>query len=470
MRRTDPRKANDMTPFGIARAALLALLLAITATPAKAGTDPDALLAQLQATPGVTSAVRGTSNIAGTYFYRITFSQPVDHAAPGGARFDQRVTLLHRDEASPLVLVTDGYGSPTTAGQSELAFYLAANQLRVEHRFFGPSTPSPRDWSKLDIAQSSADLHAIRQAFKPLYPGGWVATGASKSGMTSLYYRYYWPNDVEATVPYVAPSSRGVSDARYVAFVNSVGPQDCRDRMRAFQVAALQQRDAITPLMPANDYSLFGRDRALEFAVLETPFAFWQYQNEAACASIPPSTATPAQMRDFLDQVIGFDFYGAPLLEYYSPYYYQSATQLGGPAYEEAAFASLLRFAGQDLPQNYPPIGVPKPFDASIMRAVERWVSLKGRQMVFIYGENDPWSTNAFQVVARNDAYRYFVRGTAGNHGARLATLTQAERDFILAKLHGWLGMAMPARQQSLKMARKVPPEATLMQEDRTLR
>ena len=460
-----------MKCFRKARNVLLAFFfMATCAMPAMASTDPEALLAQLRSLPGVSSAVQASSAIPGTLFYRVTFTQPVDHRLPSGPTFQQRVTLLHRDEAAPVVLVTNGYATSLAASQAELTHYLAANQIRVEHRFFAGSDPFPRDWSKLDIAQSAADLHAIRQAFKLLYAGGWVATGASKSGMTSTYYSYHYPGDVDAVVPYVAPSSHGTSDQRYVTFLTQVGPADCRAKLKDFQVAALQQRDAILPLVPDGDHAVLGKDRALEFAVLELPFAFWQYLDQTTCSQIPPGSATPAELLDFINAVVGMDMLGDATLAYYAPYFYQSATQLGGPGYDESGLEALLRYPGQDIPENYPPLGVAKPFDPSMMAKVERWVQLKGRHFIFIYGENDPWSTNAFQVTHRNDSYRYYVRGDAGNHGAGLADLTMQERDFILGKLRAWLRMPAPALAASRKAALAPPRAETLMREDRYLR
>ena len=447
---------------------LVGLVLLLAGTSAHAQTDPAELLARLRALPGVSSAVQASSPIPGTYFYRLAFEQPVDHSQPKGATFQMRLTVLHRDVLAPTVLVTDGYGTSMNASQAELTHYLSANQVRVEHRFFNTSTPSPRDWSTLTIAQSAADLHAITLSLKSLYPSGWVATGASKSGMTSLYYRYYYPDDVQATVPYVAPSSHGTYDRRYAAFVSSVGPPDCQARMRAFQVAALQQRDAILPLIQDGQHAHLGKDRALEFAVLETPFTFWQYMSEASCSQIPPASAPPAQLLEFINAVVGIEFFGDATLAYYAPYFYQSATQLGGPGYEDGHLSALLRYPGQDVPANYPPAQVDKPFDAAIMPAVEHWVLTSARRLIFIYGENDPWSTNAFRRMSRNESYRLVVRGLDGNHGARLATLTQPERDTALARLRAWLGMSPKAIAASRQAALAPPPSATLMKEDRT--
>ncbi|MEO6364520.1 MAG: S28 family serine protease [Luteimonas sp.] len=459
-----------MTFWQRARAVWLGLALALAAPHAHAQTDPSQLLERLRALPGVTSAVQASTSIPGTYFYRLTFEQPVDHAVPAGATFQQRLTVLHRDVLAPVVLVTHGYGASMSATQAELTHYLSANQVRVEHRFFNTSTPNPPDWSKLTIAQSAADLHAINLSLKSLYPSGWVSTGASKSGMTSVYYRYYYPDDVQATVPYVAPSSHGIDDRRYAAFLSNVGPSDCRTQMQAFQVAALQQREAILPLIQDGQYTHLGKDRALEFAVLETPFAFWQYLSEASCSQIPPASATPAQLLEFIDAVVGIEFYGDATLDYYGPYFYQSATQLGGPAYEENHLSALLRYPGQDVPGNYPPANVDKAFDASIMPAIEYWVLTQARRFIFIYGDNDPWSTNAFRRMPRNESYQLRVRGQDGNHGASLATLTASERDSALAKLRAWLGMSPKAIDASRKAAAAPPPARTLMREDRTLR
>lgn len=459
-----------MTVWQKARTALVGLILLVAGTPALAQTDPSELLARLRALPGVTSAVQASSSIPGTYFYRLTFQQPVDHAVPAGATFQQRFTVLHRDAIGPTVLVTDGYATSMSASQAELTHYLSANQIRVEHRFFSASTPTQRDWTKLTIAQSAADLHAITGSLKTLYPSGWVSTGASKSGMTSLYYRYFYPDDVQATVPYVAPTSHGTYDRRYATFLSTLGPSDCRANMQAFQVAALQQREAILPLIPEGQHAHLGKDRALEFAVLETPFTFWQYLSEASCSQIPAATATPAELLAFINAVVGIEFYGDATLDYYAPYFYQSATQLGGPAYEEQHLASLLRYPGQDVPENYPPANVNKPFDVAIMPAVEYWVLTRARRFIFIYGENDPWSTNAFRRMARNESYRFVVRGQDGNHGAKLVTLTPSERDLALAKLRAWLGMSPKAIEASKQAALAPPPVRTLMKEDRYLR
>lgn len=420
--------------------ASLAFFLSFAAIGPAAAVDPaEVLLAQLQALPNVASVEQAPSTIPDTLFYRITFVQPVDHSNPSGPTFLQRATLLHRDVTRPVVLATEGYGASMQSRQGELTYYMQANQLRVEHRFFQPSSPDPVDWKLLTIAQAAADHHAVVQSFKALYTGKWAATGASKGGMTSVYFRSMYPDDVDATVAYVAPTSQGSNDARYVKFLSQVGPAECRDQLRRFQEVALSRRDALLAMI-SGDFAAIGKDRALEFAILETPFAFWQYQNESLCAAIPGAADSDETLLWFLEAVVGLAY--DETINYYAPYYYQSATQLGGPRIDERALGSLLRYPRQDIPENYPPLGVEKVFENEAMPRVEEWVKSFGERMLFIYGENDPWSTNPFQVQARNDSWRLFVRGAGGNHGANLGKLSTADRDFALGKLEQWLGLA----------------------------
>ena len=345
-----------------------------------------------------------------------------------------------------MVLVTDGYTTPNGATQQELTAYLQVNQIRVEHRFFPPSAPTVPDWSKLTIAQSAQDLHAVVSSFKALYPGKWVSTGASKSGMTSVYFRYHFPDDVAATVPYVAPSSHGLSDARYVQFLSRVGLDQCRADLRRFQEIALARRDEVLPLVPDYGFDVYGIERSYEFALLELPFSFWQYSNESHCPDIPGPGASASELLDFIESAIGMSSYGIASMTHYAPYYYQAATQLGVPRVDTRALGELLYYPREGDTASYPPLGVEKRFDASVMPRVESWVRNQGQRMIFIYGENDPWSTGPFEVSARNDAWRFYVRGTGGNHGANLTRLTVDEREFALARLREWLAMP-PARQ-----------------------
>ena len=64
-------------------------------------------------------------------------TQPVDHTMPGGATFQQEVSLIHVDRAAPMIALTTGYNDYYRDAPGEPTLLLRANQISIEHRFFG---------------------------------------------------------------------------------------------------------------------------------------------------------------------------------------------------------------------------------------------------------------------------------------------------------------------------------------------
>jgi hypothetical protein len=419
--------------------ALLVLAVCAAPMPTRVAAGTADILDRIRAVSDVVSVVEAQSSLPGTRFFRVEFEQPVDHESPSGPRFLQRLTVLHRDVSAPTVLRINGYYVNPNPVQYELTALLQANQIHVEHRYFIPSRPDPVDWQLLTIAQCAGDHHRIVEAFKTIYTAKWVSSGTSKGGMASIYHRYFYPDDVDATVPYVAPSSHGTRDQRYVAFVANLGSAKCQRRLVAFQRRALKKREKLQRYMGGDSYDILGRDRALEFAVLEMPFIFWQYGSAQLCDEIPGAGSSARQIYVFLDQIVQVGSYGDGTITAFEPYWYQAATELGWPAVGEAGLEDLLRYPGEDGPEILPPFGVPKDFDTAVMPLIEEFVLGDAERMLLVYGANDPWSTNAFAVSAKNDSYRLFVTGTAGNHGAEILDLPVADRELALDRLAVWL-------------------------------
>lgn len=420
-----------------------------------AAVETDILVA-LQSIPGLTVVREGTTPIPGTRFFVLSYDQPVDHQHPEGQRFQQRMTLLHRTTQAPVVLATTGYGIGTSAGQFEPTALLQANQLLVEHRFFGSSTPSPADWAHLTLEQAAADHHRIVAAFKSLYGAKWVSTGGSKGGMASLYHRALYPNDVDATVAYVAPNSHGSQDPRYIHFLSRVGDADCRERIRDFQRDALSRREELVPAVAleaaAQGLSLdfLGADKIFEFMVLELPFSFWQYGNPATCPTIPAPGAPTEEMLSTLNDVVGVFAFSDLAINYYAPYYFQAGTQLGSYRSDERHLHGLLHYPRQYAPASLVPFPIrPYGFDHGAIPRIEAWVKNRGERILLVYGQLDPWSTNTFDVRERNDSYRFFVPG--GNHGSSISQLPEAERTVALERLSAWMGL-QPAESGRVAM------------------
>jgi hypothetical protein len=425
------------------------------------------ILQRLRDVPGLEVA-ETTPPRSSVRTFLLHYTQPVDHARPTGPAFRQRMTLIHQSESAPLVLSSTGYSINPRPVRRELTRLLRANQLEIEHRYFGTSVPVPTPWEYLTIAQAAEDHHRIVQALRPVYSGKWVSTGVSKGGMTSVYHRYFYPDDVDATVPYVAPSSQGPSDVRYVHFLEQVGSADCRERLREFQKAALQHFDELLGLLDEYyvaygvTFNALGKERALEYAILESPFYFWQYSGDFLCAYIPGPDASAQELFWFVEVTSEFDsFFSDRALSGFAPYYYQAATELGGPRYDERHLHGLLRYPHSNAPAVYPPSGVEKPFDASVMSQVERWVRTDGQRMLFIYGENDPWSATAFVVREGNDSYRLYEPG--GNHAASISGLSAGEQAFVMERLSQWL--EVPVQGLAAEAEEELPFEHLVRQE-----
>lgn len=429
--------------------------LAFALGPAAAGCgDDDApassgdILARLSAIEGMRVS-EVPSEVPGERWFVLVLSQPLDHDDPTAGSFEQRLVLAHHDEAAPLELATQGYAyAVDKPGETELTRAFGANILRVEHRFFNASKPQPGvepgAWRRLTIRQAADDLHHVVEALKPIYGGPWFSDGASKGGMTAIYHRRFYPDDVAATIAYVAPQSYGPDDPRYPAFLGQVGDPACRQKIVDVQRAALSRRLEVMPLLEATladesfTFSTLGDfERAFEHAVQEFRFAFWQYGTPADCDVLPDPTGDPAAIAATLvDVTRGFsDYY----LDYYAPYYYQAATQLGQYGPLEGGLEDLITYPGTYHVSFYPPPVAPKDFDASAMLDIKAWVSTEATRIIFVYGELDPWTAGAYELGPSPDLRRFDVAG--GNHGSKLQSLSPEDQSAAMALLGSWLGI-----------------------------
>jgi hypothetical protein len=438
--------------FLAAFVSLLAIVLAPLPAQARAASVDDDLLARLAAIPGLT--VVSETQPTGYRFFVLSYAQPVDHRQPGGATYRQRLTLLHRSSDAPVVLSTNGYGLPAnpTASRTEPTRLLDGNQLSVEHRFFRPSRPDPADWRDLTIWQEASDEHRIVRAFKTIYSGRWIQTGASKGGMTSVYHRRFYPDDVDAVVAYVAPNDVvNPWDRAYDRFFATVHEESCRAALDNVQREALKRRDRMMTLFEAdiarNGYtftnSLGSADRAYEMTILDTAWAFWQFLGAGACPDVPPVTATDEELYAWIDSVTFFGFYTDQGIDFYTPYYYQAATQLGWPVLAFKHLRGLTRHPGLYQPNSMLPPELRSRHNPLPMLDVDHWVRTRSQRMMFVYGENDPWGAEPF-VPSRRDSYLYVAPGS--NHGANISRLTEADAAAATATLRRWAGVAEAAQ------------------------
>ena len=135
--------------------------------------------------------------------WRFDFKQYIDHDHKELGYFNQRVEFAYIDIDSPNLYVSEGYmlqvgNYSYYSGENEIAQLFGCNYLFVEHRYFGTSLPVKIDYSKADTwkylttAQAAADAHEIVTQFKRILDGKWASSGASKGGMTTEMYAYYY--------------------------------------------------------------------------------------------------------------------------------------------------------------------------------------------------------------------------------------------------------------------------------------
>ena len=229
--------------------------------------------------------------------FEIYISQPVDHNNTNGAQFEQRIYLSHRDTEAPMVFAPSGYSNRASFA-SELGQLLDGNQIYVAHRYMQGAQPANLDWNFLTIEQAAADFHKIVETFKSVYTGKWISYGASKGGDTALFHKRFYPDDVDATIAKVAPISFALEDPRYDDFLANVGTQEIRDKIKGLQVALLENRVDIIPMiqnfMDNSAYTFsISPGEILEYETMEYPFAFWQYDS-GNIADVPDTAGKSA--------------------------------------------------------------------------------------------------------------------------------------------------------------------------------
>ncbi len=374
--------------------------------------------------------------------YEVWFKMPLDHNNPNSPTFPLKAYYSHKDFNKPMVVVIDGY-TMYTSRANELTKIIDANQLTIEHRFFDKSRPKDSiPWNYLNIRQAAADQHQIIQSFKPFYKGKWASTGISKSGQATIYHRRFYPTDVDISVPYVAPLNFSNGDPRVYTFLDQVGTKECRDKIYQFQLALFKNKKAIFPMFEKLvkqkkwEFSM-GLDRAYDLSVLEYEFAFWQWG--IPCEHIPSAESTPQVLFNHISMLEPFTFFEENEIEKVRPFFYQSMTELGMYGYKVAPFKNYLKDKTNITFDFSMPKGHKEAFNPEVMKDVNLWLRDSGNYMLYIYGQNDAWSSTAVDPGNKTNAVKMVNPG--GSHSSRIGSFPQEMQDSIYRVLGKWLDM-----------------------------
>ncbi|MEG1736975.1 MAG: S28 family serine protease [Odoribacter sp.] len=394
-------------------------------------------------------------------YYQFYFEQPIDHTDRSKGVFKQRVYLGHKGLNAPVIVELEGY-SIGSAESGELADLLKGNQLTIEHRFFDESVPEGGiPWDYLTIKQAAADQHEIIEAIKKsMYPTSkWVSTGISKGGQTAIYHRYFYPADVNVTVPYVAPLNLEYVDARLEKFLDKLGTpkgsletvfggggseQNCHWSIRDFQTLCFENKEQLLPrlekLAAEKGYTyqvVGGEKRALELMILEYPFSFWQWGN--SCEEIPHSEDNSwDEIFDYLVKVSTPDFFEDKFIVRMQPFFYAALTETGMYDYKIKPFKKFLPDE-KDIDFSFAlPRGVEKKmFDGEQMKAIYKWLQTDAEKILFVYGGSDPWYATGVDLK-KNWKCRKYVRGDMG-HSCRIKDFDPVSREDLIDTLKEWL-------------------------------
>jgi hypothetical protein len=376
--------------------------------------------------------------------FEIMFKQPLDHKNSKAGEFTQRIYLSHSDLSKPTVLVTEGYAANRNY-KSEPARIIDANQIIVEHRYFGKSVPANADWKYLNIEQAANDHHRIVQLFKKIYKGKWINTGVSKGGQTTLYHRYFFPDDVDVSIPYVAPINIAQEDPRIYMFLNSVGTDECRKKIKDFQRAFLSKRDEVRTLL-MNDAEhqnirfAWDYDFVLEYMTLEYSFAFWQWGN-TKCEDIPLPDANAETLYKHMVASNPLYFFTEQAMKDFGPFYFQAYNEIGYYGYDLLPFKDLLTEIKDGSNIMLVPENAKVEYNCEPIQKINTWLQKKANNILYIYGGNDTWSATSVQLLGENNSIKMVKKG--GSHGTNIRSFQGEEKELIYSTLEKWLGISL---------------------------
>ncbi len=385
-----------------------------------------------------------------TETYELWYTQNVDHDNKKSEKFNQQVIINHVGFDRPTIVILEGYDLYSTKA-GELSKLLNANQITIEHRFFNKSRPNSIPWEFLNIKQAAIDQHNIIQSLKSIYPGKWISTGISKGGQTTMYHRRFFPDDVDASVAYVAPFNFEREDPRIAEHLNTVGTKECRDKVLDFQTLLFEKKSEILPLVKERaqekeyTFNLTGIERAYDLNVLEYSFAFWQWSGD--CNKIPESKASIEDIFNHWTSVSSFSWFCDQKDDTDLLFTYQALSEIGFYDYDITPFREYLEDSVNITFDFKIPSHINYDFNAESMQDIKKWIQESGNYMLYIYGEYDPWAATAVNPSENTIAVKMVNPG--GNHRTRIKSFPDNMKDSIYDILENWSGVEIVEKKSS---------------------
>lgn len=378
----------------------------------------------------------------------VKYADPAARKADAGT-FEQRVIVCHAGYDRPTVLVTEGYWATYALNpryQEELSRLFNANLVVVEYRYFGESTPEECDWQYLTVANSLCDLHHVVEMLKPIYKDKWIATGISKGGQTTMFYRSYYPDDVDISVPYVAPLNKSLEDGRHEPFLSKqVGTAAERQVISDYMMRLVKDRDIFVPMfkefVKSKKYEFrVPVDEIYDLCVAELRYAVWQYGTPIS--SIPTAQTSDEDAFKFLVNLNDPNYFALQ-----TPYYsfnVMAAKELGYYGYDIKPFVKYMSIKKTNDYLRRVMLAYPEnqlKFDDTLYKHVVKFLKENDPKMLYVYGGIDPWGASGVCTwldTSKKKNLKVYVK-EGGSHSARISSFDEKERNEIIGTIQKWL-------------------------------
>ena len=438
--------------FSFNRLSIACVVFACMSADALAQCDSTAFMKKLCALPGVSDVKKlETSRFPEKYVLKVRQNLDTDDASAG--TFNQRVIVGYVGEDRPTVIVTEGYNADyalSPAYIEELSDLFDANMVFCEYRYFGESMPDSLDWKYLTVENSLGDLHNVNTTFHKLFKGKWISTGISKGGQTTMFYRTYYPNDVDVSVSYVAPLNRAVEDGRHEPFLrDEVGTKKERKAVHKAQLEMFKRKASLVKMLEKKveaeglKFNLPLED-IYDYELLEYPFAFWQWGTPVS--EIPSAKDSDEVWFKHLMKVSSPDYFSVP--GRYLSFNMQALRELGYYGYEIAP--DFKKYCSISTTKDYlRRVMIPESvgewrnvaFDPTLYNRTVEYLKNNDPKHIFIYGEIDPWSASGvagWLDCSGKQNMRVYVQ-PRGSHKSRIGNMPEDMKAEIMARLTEWL-------------------------------
>ena len=391
--------------------------------------------------------------------YYFNYNQLIDHSDPSKGTFKQQVVLSFVDKNAHTILHTQGYSlvgdwdnNHNRMDSIRAPHFLWAlskdygkngfdlNCVQVEYRYHGFSLPQGdvNRFNYLTAWQQSQDLHAIvTDLKKALFTGNgkWLSTGVSKNGVTTAQYAYFdemygW-NDIDVYVPFVAPitpqewdlrvgtymlteSSKDVQADLKKAYEKLVNDQEIAEATTAAYITKYERRNSTK--VPSDSMFLYTLG-----GVMDNLFKVQSYGDIATWKKFIPNEKSKTEdyvtffMLDDDDARIYRKTLGArgprgPLAWRRDPFQVQIGIDQGNMSDDYTWYLEGKLLSDSD-----------KAYFKNIMEEAKKYKTIDlqvellknlettNKKLIFVYGENDPWTGAAIPDPTNPNVKKYLV-------------------------------------------------------------